>query len=65
MAEEKEIIIKIEVGIELCGSPYFVEEKFSVKELMEKGIVNAEDVREMLQGKEIHKQIPVNLGDEK
>ena len=44
---------------ELCGFPYFIEKSFPAKELLDKGIINEDDIAEMEQGRQIHKRIPV------
>lgn len=59
---EQTVVVRIEPSkrlSELCGFPYFVEKRFTVKELLEKGIIDENDLEEMRQGKEISKDIPV------
>jgi len=40
---------------ELCGFPYLIERRFSVKELLDNKMINESDVREMRKGNEICK----------
>ena len=59
---KQKVIVTIEPSkrlSELCGFPYFIERKFTVKELMEQKIINNSDIAEMRQGRQIHKMIPV------
>ena len=44
---------------ELCGFPYFIERRFTVKELLKKRVIDENDVREMSQGKQIRKKLRV------
>lgn len=46
----------------LCGFPYFIERRFTVKELLENKVIDENDVNEMEQGKEIQKHLPVVKG---
>lgn len=43
---------------ELCGFPYFVEKRFTVKEALENGLVNECDLKQMKKG-EICKSLPM------
>ena len=61
---EKElfIIMRIEPSkrlSELCGFPHFIERRFSVKELLENGVIDEGDLANMKSGAEICKKIPV------
>ncbi len=59
---DRKIIVRIEPSSrlsELCGFPYFVERRFSVEEVTKQVIINADDISEMLRGKEICKKIPI------
>ncbi len=59
---ERMVIVRVEPShrlSELCGFPCFIEQRFKVKELLEKNIINADDIREMTRGKEICKKIPI------
>jgi hypothetical protein len=44
---------------ELCGFPYFIQRRFTLSELLEKNIINLQDIEQMEQGKEIHKKLRV------
>ena len=44
---------------ELCGFPYFIERRFTIKELLEKGAIDEGDVKEMEQGNKIYKKLTV------
>ena len=65
-ASEPMVIMSIEPSSrlsELCGFPYFIEKRFTVQELLEKGVIDENDIREMRQGKQICKKVPVIKGD--
>jgi len=47
---------------ELCGFPYFIESRYSIKELQKQGVIDKNDIREMRLGKQISKTLPVDLG---
>ena len=44
---------------ELCGFPYFIEKRFTTKELLEQGVIDENDVKEMKQGEEICKKLAI------
>ena len=59
---ERVVIMLVEPSAmlsELCGFSYFIERRFTVKELLEKGIINENDIERMKQGEGIYKQVPV------
>ncbi len=59
---KQNIIMRVEPSkrlSELCGFPYFLEYRFTRNELLEKGIINEDDVSEMESGKEICRKIPI------
>ena len=59
---KKYVIMRIEPSkrlSELCGFPYFIERCFSVKELFDNKIINENDIKEMRNGNEICKSVPV------
>ena len=61
------IIMRIEPSkrlSELCGFPYFVERRFTVEELLEQGVIDENDIEQMMQGTEIHKKIRVERMEE-
>ncbi len=61
---QKYVIVKVEPSKELSkmmGFPYLIERRFPLRELVENGIVNEEDVRLMELGETIPKSIPVNI----
>lgn len=61
-ASKRTIIMCIEPSkglSELCGFPYFVEKRFTAKELLAKGVIVEDDIREMEQGKQICKSLTV------
>jgi len=65
---EQSVIVRIEPSrrlSELCGFPYFIEKRFLVKELLEKGVISEGDVKEMGQGKEIYKKIRLEGCDDR
>jgi len=65
---DQTVILRIEPSrrlSELCGSPYFIEKRFLVKELLEQGVISEGDVKEMRQGKEICKKIGLKGYDDK
>ena len=56
------VVIRVEPSkrlSELCGFPYFIERRFTVEELLEKNVINEDDVEQMRQGIEISKSIRV------
>lgn len=56
------VIVSIEPSkrlSELCGFPYFIERRFTTKELLEKRVIDESDVREMRQGKQICKKVAI------
>ena len=58
--DRRTVIMRIEPSkrlSELCGFPYFVERYFTIKELLEQGVITENDIREMERGKEIQKSI--------
>jgi hypothetical protein len=58
----KQVIMNIEPSTklsELCGFPYFIEKKYSLDELVNQGIINETDIKEMEAGKQICKRIPI------
>ena len=48
---------------EILGFPYYIERTFTTDELLEKGIINQEDIARMATGEEINKQIPIAEGE--
>ena len=59
LKDDRVVIVSIEPSkrlSEICGFPYFIERKFTVKELLEKKIINKKDLEKMEKG-EIHKLI--------
>jgi len=44
---------------ELCGFPYYIERRFTVKELLEQKIIDENDLSEMAKGKQISKSFPI------
>lgn len=48
---------------EICGFPYFIERRFTVKELLREKIIDESDISEMEQGKEICKKVPIYKED--
>jgi hypothetical protein len=50
---EKTVVMSIEPSKEfsgLCGFPYFVQKRCTVRELLELGIINEQDIEEMEMG---------------
>ena len=47
---------------ELCGFPYYIEKRFTVKELLEQKVIDENDISEMKKGKQICKTIPIIEG---
>jgi len=61
------VVVRVEPSkrlSELCGFPYFIEKRFTVKELPEKGIIDQNDISEMEQGKQICKRLPISKEEE-
>lgn len=59
---ERTVIMRLEPSprlSELCGFPYFIERRFTLSELLEKGIIDKNDISEMATGREICKKIRV------
>ena len=55
---EKYVIVSLEPSkrlSELCGFPYFIQRRFSVRELLDNKMIDENDVREMRNGGEICK----------
>ena len=44
---------------DLCGFPYIIERRFTVKELLDKRVISKSDVKGMKQGKHISKKVPI------
>ncbi len=65
--QERYVTIRFEPSKELsalCGFPYYVDRRFTVRELLEQGIINEDDMERLMQGVEIHKSIRVEqLGE--
>ena len=43
----------------ILGLPYFIDNEFSLQELVDQGVVTDEDIKELELGKTITKSIPV------
>ncbi len=57
------VVIRIEPSkrlSEILGVPYFIERRFTTKELLKQGVISEDDIEQMKQGKEIRKQIEVS-----
>ena len=64
--QEQTVIMRIEPSkrlSELCGFPYFIERRFTVKELLETKVIDEDDIKQMMQGTEICKSLRVDHGD--
>ena len=62
---ETYVVVSIEPSkrlSELCGFPYFIERRFPLGELLDKGIVDEDDIDKMRGGQQIHKRIKVDNG---
>jgi len=62
MKDKRTVIMCLEPSkrlSELVGFPYFIEKRSPVWELLNKGIINKDDIGEMEQGKQICKEIPM------
>lgn len=62
-SKEQIVVVAIEPSkrlSELCGFPYFIEKRSTVKELLEKGIIDKNDVKGMEQGKQIRKKVRID-----
>jgi len=46
---------------EILGFPYYIDKKVSLQELVDQGVVTAEDIKGLEAGKTITKSIPVVL----
>ncbi len=60
--QEQYVIIRVEPSKKLsalCGFPYLIEQRFTVEELLEKNVINEDDIEQMRQGIGIHKNIRV------
>ena len=43
---------------EICGFPYYIEKRFTVKELLKQKVIDKNDIIEMEGGKQICKTLP-------
>ena len=48
---------------ELCGFPYFIRRRFTIGELLEKGMIDENDISKLARNGEIRKRIPVDRGE--
>ena len=58
----KNIIVTVEPSrrlSELCGFPYYIEKRIPLSTLIKQGVVTDIDLKEMEQGKQLHKSIPI------
>lgn len=65
--KKRSVIVRIEPSPRLSkalGFPYYIEQSFTVDELLEKGIINEADIIRMKEGEEIEKQMPVHTEEE-
>jgi DNA-binding Xre family transcriptional regulator len=63
--DNRTVIIRIEPSkrlSEIMGYPYFIERKFTVKELLEKKVITKKDLKRMERG-EIKKKVRVSNGE--
>ena len=59
---ERNVIVKFEPSkrlSEIMGFPYYIERSFTVRELLSQHLISEDDIRQLEQGNEIEKSIPI------